>query len=78
MKWRTEDECRNDKGFVVCKDREEMLSAYNARLLWVLCGSKDDPNNWAWLHQSKFTDLRHYYGIWPDADFAVLVEQEDE
>ena len=75
---RTERECRSDARFVVCKGMEEMLSAYNAGLLWVLCGSENDPNNWAWLHQSTFSDLRHYCGRWPDEDFAVLVEQEDE
>lgn len=74
---RTERECRKDRAFVVCKDRDEAQSAYNAGLLWVLCG-EGRGKKWAWVHQSRFTRLLAYYGHWPAKDFAVLVEEEDD
>lgn len=77
MKLRTEEECRNDKRFVVCKDKEEARSAYNAGLLWVLRG-EECVVNWAWLPQSQFIRLMAYYERWPANDFAVLVEEEDD
>lgn len=74
---RTERECREDKAFVVCKDREDAWAAHSAGMLWVLCG-EGHGKKWAWLHQSQFVHLIAYYGLWPAKDFAVLVEQEDE
>jgi len=74
---RTERECRKDRAFVVCKDRDEAQSAQSAGMLWVLCG-EGRGKKWAWLHQSQFTHLMAYYEHWPANDFAVLVEQEDE
>jgi len=74
---RTERECREDRAFVVCKDREEAQAAQSAGMLWALCG-EGRGKNWAWLHQSQFVRAISYYGVWPTEDFAVLVEQEDE
>lgn len=74
---RTERECRKDRAFVVCKDRDEARAAHSAGMLWVLCG-KGRGKKWAWLHQSQFPHLMDYYGRWPAEDFAVLVEREDE
>lgn len=74
---RTERECRKDRAFVVCKDRDEARAAHSAGMLWVLCG-EGRGKKWAWLHQSQFTHLMAYYGHWPAKDFAVLVEEEDD
>ena len=74
---RTERECREDRAFVVCKDRDEAQSAQSAGMLWVLCG-EGGGKKWAWLHQSQFAHLMAYYGHWPAKDFAVLVEEEDD
>lgn len=74
---RTERECRKDRVFVVCKDREEAQSAYNAGLLWVLCG-EGRGKKWEWMHQSRFTYLMANNERWPVKDCAVRVEEEDE
>ncbi len=74
---RTERECRKDRAFVVCKDRDEARAAHSAGMLWVLCG-EGRGKKWAWQHQSLFAHLMAYYGHWPAKDFAVLVEEEDD
>ena len=74
---RTERECRKDRAFVVCKDRDEARAVHSAGMLWVLCG-EGRGKKWTWLHQSSFSHLMAYYDRWPAKDFAVLVEQEDE
>lgn len=63
-------------GLRTCSSKEEAIQAAEAGLLWINMGTHTDPS---WKMREGLDVAKHYEKYcWRPADFAVLVEEDDE
>ena len=62
-------------GLRTCSSKEEAIQAAEAGLLWINMGTHTAPS---WIKRYGLNVAKHYGDCWRPADFAVLVEDDEE